>query len=76
MAEVICLNLHQYGFLLVASDVIFIYEVYVLLAVFIQGDSISILFNTGLYLCKDSVNFFPRIILIVVWIHKVLPPRI
>jgi hypothetical protein len=70
VTEIIRLNLHQDGFLLITPDIVFIDEVYVLLPIFIQGNRISVFFYAGFDFRKNCIDLFSRVVLIVVRIHK------
>ena len=75
MAKILGFDLHEYGLLLIASNVVLIDEVYVFLPILILRNHIAAFFNTGFNLCKDSVNLFPRVVLIVMWIQGSLTPQ-
>ena len=68
--------MHEYGSLLIASNVVLIDEVYVFLPILILRNHIASFFNTGFNFCKDSVNLFPRVVLIVMWIQGSLTSNI
>ena len=65
MTKILGFDLHEYGSLLIASNVVLIDEVYVFLPILILRNHIAAFFNTGFNFCKDSVNLFPRVVLIV-----------
>lgn len=69
MAKILGFDLHEYGSLLIASNVVLIDEVYVFLPILILRNHIVAFFNTGFNFCKDSVNLFPRVVLILMWIQ-------
>ena len=69
MAKILGFDLHEYGSLLIASNVVLIDEVYVFLPILILRNHIAAFFNTGFDFCKDSVNLFPRVVLILMWIQ-------
>ena len=76
MTKILGFDLHEYGSLLIASNVVLIDEVYVFLPILILRNHIAAFFNTGFNFCKDSVNLFPRVVLIVMWIQGSLTPNI
>ena len=76
MTKILGFDLHEYGSLLIASNVVLIDEVYVYLPILILRNHIAAFFNTGFNLCKDIVNLFPRVVLIVMWIQGSLTSNI
>ena len=76
MTKILGFDLHEYGSLLIASNVVLIDEVYVFLPILILRNHIAAFFNTGFDFCKDSVNLFPRVVLIVMWIQGSLTSNI
>ena len=75
MTKILGFDLHEYGSLLIASNVVLIDEVYVFLPILILRNHIAAFYNTGFNFCKDSVNLFPRVVLIVMWIQGSLTPN-
>ena len=76
MTKILGFDLHEYGSLLIASNVVLIDEVYVFLPILILRNYKAAFFNTGFDFCKDSVNLFPRVVPIVMWIQVSLTPNI
>ena len=68
--------MHEHGALFVASNIVLIDEVYVFLPLLILRNYKAAFFNTGFDFCKDSINLFPRVVLIVMWIQGSLTPNI
>lgn len=75
MAKILGFDLHEDGSLLIASNIVLIDEVYVFLAILILRNYKAAFFNTGFDFCKDSVNLFQRVVLIVMWIQGSLTPQ-
>ena len=75
MAKILGFDLHEDGSLLIASYVVLIDEVYVFLPILILRNYKAAFFNTGFDFSKDSVNLFPRVVLIVMWIQVSLTPN-
>ena len=75
VAKILGFDLHEYGSLLITSNIVLIDEVYVFLPILILRNNKAAFFNTGFDFCKDSVNLFPRVVLIVMWIQGSLTPN-
>ena len=75
MAKILGFDLHEDGSLLIASNIVLIDEVYVFLPILILRNHKAAFFNTGFDFCKDGVNLFPRVVLIVMWIQGSLTPQ-